>query len=634
MAQQGDQGPPAPPLGRTMSAWHPPSSASQSITAVNRPRPVEALASAPAQAPAPAASTYQGPLFLGVGSVIGNRYVIEQSISSGGFGAVYRATDREIRHHQVALKLLHRPSASEEERESALRELMLIASVSHPSVVQFKDYGWHEGRLWFAMPWYEGQTLDRVLRSQGSEPMSRADAQPIFTRIAQGLAAMHAVGVHHHDIKPENIFLAEIAGFPGGLPVLLDLGISTRRGENPKGLTVEFASPETAAAILGEGTKPIGAAADVFSLALVLRNALDPSLASPVITEHVIPILHQRATQPVELPQRSDLKFMEPYFRRWLSHHPEDRPSAAELAEEFVILTEPERQQEARRRLLKRVVPIVSVAMVLIAALVWRVREQGSALHARQQELAEERKEGEELRKQSEAQLAQLELASQKLGNERQQLTQALSAARRLNGQLAQSTQRVTALNQRVGKLRDEVDGLEGDKQALTQERDDLQKAKQSLTAERSQLIGQRDALRSDNAQLARERDGLERERARLAGERTELIAARDALDKQIAGLTRERDRLQTESTASNDKLEKALRVRDEAIVRRAELETQLEKLEAENKRLEQQLRAARAGAPPGASQPTEEAPAPASPSRPREVPRRPPSKLRRVPIP
>jgi serine/threonine protein kinase len=603
-----------------MSAWHPPSSAS--ITNVTARKAVEALGSDPAPAPA-APAAYQGPLFLGVGTVIGNRYVIEQSISSGGFGAVYRATDREIRHHQVALKLLHRPSASEQERESALRELMLIASVSHPSVVQFKDYGWHEGRLWFAMPWYQGHTLDRVI---GRPPvaMSRADAQPIFTRIAQGLAAMHAVGVHHHDIKPENIFLAEIAGFPGGLPVLLDLGISTRRGENPKGLTVEYASPETAAAILGEGSRPIGAAADVFSLALVLRNALDPDVATPVLTEHVIPVLHQRATQPVALPARRDLRYMEPYFKRWLSLDPDDRPSAAEMAEELAVLTEPERQKEARRRLLRRLLPIVAVASVLIAALVWQVREQGSALRTREEQLAQERQEGEELRKQSESQLAQLEAASQKLGNERQQLQQALGMARKLNGQLATSTKRVAALNTRVSKLGDERDELEKSRDALARERDELTRARQSLLTERGSLITQRDELREGNARLEREKDAAERERQRLAGERSELVAARDALDRRVDALTKERDRLAAERSADQERYEKAARARDEAIARRGELEQRVERLEAENRRLEQVRSGGGTGpetTPPGETTPS--APAPV-PSRARDILKRP----------
>ena len=176
------------------------------------------------------------PRQLGVGDIIADRYVIEEHISSGGFGAVYRASDRQIRHHQVALKLLHLPAADDAARQAALRELTLIASVSHPSVVQFKDYGWFEGRLWFAMPWYRGETLDQRFRdSARADPRSAAPlARPIFERIARGLAAMHAVGIHHHDIKPENIFVADIAGFDGGLPVLLDLGIAAQRGEGPK----------------------------------------------------------------------------------------------------------------------------------------------------------------------------------------------------------------------------------------------------------------------------------------------------------------------------------------------------------------------------------------------------------------
>jgi serine/threonine protein kinase len=163
---------------------------------------------------------------LDVGDIIGERYVIEQSISAGSFGAVFRAKDRQIENHQVALKLLHKPAANDADKEAALRELTLIASVSHPSVVQFKDYGWFEGRLWFAMPWMKGQTLDRRFdRGDGHAELTRKEARPLFERIALGLAAMHEVGIHHHDIKPENIFLADIAGFEGGLPVLLDLGI-------------------------------------------------------------------------------------------------------------------------------------------------------------------------------------------------------------------------------------------------------------------------------------------------------------------------------------------------------------------------------------------------------------------------
>ena len=266
-----------------------------------------------------------------VGSVLLERFELLSLLGVGSFGAVYRASDQQISHHQVAIKLLHNPAASEADKESALRELTLIASVSHPSVVQFKDYGWHDGRLWFAMPWYRGHTLAERLEGLAEpgvdpEPMKRSEAQPIFERIARGLAALHEVGIYHHDIKPENVFLADIAGFTGGLPVLLDLGIAAKRGEKPKGLTLEYAAPETAMAALGETPpQPIGAAADVFSLALVLRNALDPATKPAMDADNPLAILQSRANQPIAPPSSRDLKYLKPYFTRWLSLDPTER---------------------------------------------------------------------------------------------------------------------------------------------------------------------------------------------------------------------------------------------------------------------------------------------------------------------
>lgn len=514
---------------------------------------------------------------LPVGSIIGQRYVIEKHISSGGFGAVYRAGDREIVDHHVALKLLHYPSPSGPEREAALRELMLIATVSHPSVVQFKDYGWHENRLWFAMPWYQGQTLDRLVgNDEHAVAMTRADARPLFERIAQGLAAMHAVGIHHHDIKPENIFVAEIAGFRGGLPILLDLGIATRRGENPKGLTVEYASPETAAAMLGVTDKPIGAAADVYSLALVLRNLLDPSTATPVRTNEVMPLLHQRSTIPVDLSKRRDLQYLEPHFRRWLSLDPDDRPSASELADQLAVLTEPEERRDARIRLLKRIVPIVVIAALMITALVFQVRRQKTALQIQNEQLQEERQLGESLRKQSESQLGEIEKQAKTLGNERQQLQQTLGIARDLNQQLSAASKREDQLQRRATKLTTERDTLLGDKATLTVERD-------ALTAERNRL-------REDNSKISRAKDDLQKERDSLIVQREKDAAQRAALDKSIASLTKERDKLLKQAEAQDAKYEKAARDRDDALARVGELEEQVAKLKADKKKLDKQV--------------------------------------------
>jgi serine/threonine protein kinase len=496
---------------------------------------------------------------LEVGQTLGARYVIEQRISEGSFGEVFRASDRQIRSHQVALKLLRRPAANEAERAEALRELMLIASVSHPSVVQFKDYGWFEDRLWFAMPWFVGRPLDKVLGSGASAvAMSRAEAKPIFVRIAEGLSAMHAVGIHHHDIKPENIFLAEIAGFAGGLPVLLDLGISTKRGENPKGLTVDYASPETAGAMLGTATGPIGEASDVYSLALVLRNALEPSLVENEASGDVMARLLRRATQPVALPTTRDLRYLAPYFARWLHMDPAQRPSASQFADQLAILTAPEEKRDGRLKVLKRYGPVALIALLLIAVLVWRVRTQRALIRAKNQTIQAEQAESEELQDQLVTKLAELERTGQSLGNERQQREQALALGRSLADQLATAGKRNDTLRRKVAALTTERDTLTVDKAALTTERDGLLRDKQTLTAERDGLlqekrglIAERDGLLEERRRLSAERDGLLQERQTLTAERNRLAdegraltASRDALAQEKAALTAERDAL------------------------------------------------------------------------------------------
>lgn len=498
-----------------------------------------------------ASSTAQRPIStLEVGQTLGQRYVIEQRISEGAYGEVFRASDREIRSHQVALKLLRRPAANEAERAEALRELMLIASVSHPSVVQFKDYGWHEDRLWFAMPWFVGRPLDHVLgRGKDAVAMSRAEAKPIFVRVAQGLSAMHEVGIHHHDIKPENVFLAEIAGFPGGLPVLLDLGISTKRGENPKALTVDYASPETAGAMLGTASAAIGEATDVYSLALVLRNALEPALIESDAADLMARLL-KRATQPVALPDTRDLRYLAPSFARWLHLDPARRPSASQFADELAILTAPEEKREGRLRVLKRLGPVALVAALLIAGLVWRVQKQKLVISAKNEAIQAEQAESEELQERLVAEVAELERTGQTLGNERQQRAQAVALSRSLADQLATAGKRNDTLRRRVTTLTGERDALAVDKTVLTAERDGLLRDRQTLTAERDglvvarrNLLAERDGLLEERRNLSAQRDGLLAERQTLTVERDGLLEARRAL-------TAERDRLSQEQVS------------------------------------------------------------------------------------
>jgi serine/threonine protein kinase len=644
---QEPAGPAAEPVDETVKQWQPPAGATRSVviapaaaigtadTAVVAVAPPAAASTSEPQAPSvsgtrlqqhaqqhaaqiglehtlqAAPGSFAPPRPLVVGDIMAERYVIEEHISSGGFGAVYRASDRQIRNHQVALKLLHVAAADEQARQSALRELTLIASVSHPSVVQFKDYGWYEGRLWFAMPWYRGETLSqRFTDSDGPMPISRKAARPLFERLAQGLAAMHDVGIHHHDIKPDNIFVADIAGFDGGLPVLLDLGIAAARGEGPKGLTVEYAAPEVASAALGNRDKAIGGAADVFSLALVLRNLLEPETAPPGEGE-LLPMLHRRATEQVPPPSKRDLRHLKGAFERWLSLDPDVRPTAAELADELAILTAPEERRDARNRLLRRLVPIVLVAAVMVTVLVLQLREQKTALTVQGKQLNQQVQQSEQLRQRSTEQLLQLEQKSEQIGEQSQQLTRAIAIARRLDDQLENVEGRNDALTRKARKLTEERDLLNTQRAALTTERDALQSRSDRLQRERDglqterdglvrvrdSLTAERDALKSEGARIERERDAMHAQRNDAIRQREQLEADLAAVQRRLEQTSAERDGLRKSFDSARDEL-KALR-------------GQMGELEAERKSLAAQVKALERSAAQPAAPPLAPAPAP-----------------------
>jgi serine/threonine protein kinase len=487
---------------------------------------------------------------LAVGDTIGERYVVEKVISSGGFGTVYRAKDRQIANHEVAIKLLHKPAASEQERESALRELTLIASVSHPSVVQFKDYGWQQGRLWFAMPWYKGQTLDQRYDDNGQPSLSRREARPLFERLARGLAAMHDVGIHHHDIKPENIFVADIAGFDGGLPVLLDLGIAAKRGEGPKGLTPEYAAPEIAASALGDKSRPIGSMADVFSLALVLRNFLEPE-TSPRIGDELVPLLNARANEPIPKLERRELRYLQPVFNRWLSLDPVDRPTAAQLATELAVLTEPEERREARVRILRRIVPIVLVAALTVAVLWIQVLQQRTQITAQAVRLNQEQQQSQVLRQRSSEQLQQLEAQNEQIGTQGERLQRAIGIGRQLGERLQQTEREVDTLTRRVRKLNEERDALQRAGDALRVEIAALTEVRAQLTRERDELVGTRDALQAEQRRITGERDALEQEREALLTQKDDLVREQGRLHSELLGARKAAENANVERDAT-----------------------------------------------------------------------------------
>jgi eukaryotic-like serine/threonine-protein kinase len=205
-------------------------------------------------------------------------YELVRTLGAGGMATVYLAHD--LRHgRDVALKVLHPDLGSALGPERFQREIRLAARLQHPHILTVLDSGENAGRLWFTMPYVEGESLrDRLTRER---QLPIADAVRIATQAAQALQYAHQHGVIHRDIKPENLLLTE-----DGSTLVADFGIArslTPGGSRltETGLTLgtpAYMSPEQAS-----GESDVSALSDIYSLGTVLYEMLagEPPFTGP-----------------------------------------------------------------------------------------------------------------------------------------------------------------------------------------------------------------------------------------------------------------------------------------------------------------------------------------------------------------
>jgi serine/threonine protein kinase len=204
---------------------------------------------------------------MGSGSsegLIGGRYRRERLLGRGGSAEVWCCTDEAL-DRQVALKLV--TSSGGEDSGRVGDEARLLARLSHPGLVPVYDAGTDEtGRPWVVMELVDGETLADAIRRG---PMSSERVADIGARLADALAYVHGEALIHRDVKPANVLLGR-----DGRVRLTDFGIA-RLVDAAKvtatGLTVgtaSYLSPEQVTA------EPVGTAADVYSLGLVLLECL------------------------------------------------------------------------------------------------------------------------------------------------------------------------------------------------------------------------------------------------------------------------------------------------------------------------------------------------------------------------
>jgi serine/threonine protein kinase/beta-lactam-binding protein with PASTA domain len=154
-----------------------------------------------------------------IGRVLDGRYRIEARVARGGMATVYRALDTRL-DRIVALKIMHQLFAEDDEFVTRfIREAKSAARLSHPNVVAVFDQGDDDGHVFLAMEYVQGRTLRDLLRER--RQLRPADALMILEPILSALAAAHAAGIVHRDVKPENVLLAD-----DGRVKLADFGLA------------------------------------------------------------------------------------------------------------------------------------------------------------------------------------------------------------------------------------------------------------------------------------------------------------------------------------------------------------------------------------------------------------------------
>jgi predicted Ser/Thr protein kinase/TolB-like protein len=216
-----------------------------------------------------------------IGKTISHYRIIEK-LGEGGMGEVYLAEDTKLRR-TVALKFLPSEYTSEPELKARfMREAQAAAALNHPNIITVHEVAEHEGRLYIAMEYVEGESLKDLVSKKG---LTIGEVLDMALQICDGLAVAHQAGIIHRDIKPQNILVGKdgrvrICDF--GLAKLKDVTQLTQTGSTLG--TVAYMSPEQA-----QGQE-VDHRSDIFSLGVVLYEVITGQL--PFKGEHEAAVIH------------------------------------------------------------------------------------------------------------------------------------------------------------------------------------------------------------------------------------------------------------------------------------------------------------------------------------------------------
>jgi serine/threonine-protein kinase len=299
---------------------------------------------------------------------LSGRYDIEREIGRGGMAVVFLA--RDLKHsRRVAIKMLSLEFSGGLGADRFLGEIRVTANLQHPNILALFDSGEAAGRLYYVMPFIEGETLRARLDREKQLPVD--EALRIAVAMANAAEYAHARGVVHRDLKPENILLQS------GQPIVADFGIAlalsnaagARMTQTGMSLgTPQYMSPEQAT-----GDRIIDARSDVYALGAMTYEMLigEPPHTGSTSQAIIARILTERP-RSVRESRESVPEHVSLAIARSLEKLPADRfVSAKEFAEALqgsVPIRTTGESRRAPRRSRAAMIGIVGASLVAVAA--------------------------------------------------------------------------------------------------------------------------------------------------------------------------------------------------------------------------------------------------------------------------
>jgi predicted ATPase len=236
----------------------------------------------------------RAPQPITIGSVLDNRYRLQEQLGAGGAGVIYKAEDEQLKR-TVAIKILLGGGMDGSKLERFRGEARSVARLNHPNIITLHDYAEEQGQPYLVIEYIPGEDLWELDNNYAPDLMPIEEALPIIDGILAALEYSHAHQVIHRDLKPENIMIT-----PEGQVKVMDFGLARIEGQSrltQDGLvagTAAYLAPELALGEAGDHRVDLYAVGVIIYELLTGRRPFSGDDPLAVVSQHV----HARVVPP------------------------------------------------------------------------------------------------------------------------------------------------------------------------------------------------------------------------------------------------------------------------------------------------------------------------------------------------